>query len=361
MTSRPTIVHYDFADIRYSSFFTTGFVLNAPLYGYRFLLSREPPPLLAGSTMTEEWRSVHPDQARCTFLYQFKSDSEDFYFCIDTTDSSCAFHRPLLEKVRFYFKVNRDPNCVAQDSTLVAHAHKIKPILPFFPLRSGNRLVHVPRLLPYRPMAWDTHSVLRRIIDTPRIPSLEALKLLRGGSDHLDVFFVSSYYPEPIHDQAMAFRYKLMEELDRQGFRRSVYGFASKNELPEPFRRYSMKWFSFSDYVRNLAGSRLAIYVRGLFECTSFKFGEYLALGLPVVGQTVANNRESLTGLPHFDEQFAFDEPRDIALQAATMLRQGERRHMLGESNAHVFDTMLSPEAVTGDALELLGLRRNGA
>jgi hypothetical protein len=34
--SEPAIIHYDFADIRYSSFYSAGFYLAAPRYGYRF-------------------------------------------------------------------------------------------------------------------------------------------------------------------------------------------------------------------------------------------------------------------------------------------------------------------------------------
>ena len=208
-------------------------------------------------------------------------------------------------------------------------------------------------------MGWDLRSALRAVPDTARVPRLETLKKLRGTRESLDVFFVTSYYPGPNHAPAMEFRYRLMQELDGRGLRdSSVYGFASRKEIPQPFGRYSMPWFSLSEYLRTVARSRLAVYVRGLWHCVSFKFGEYLALGMPVVGQSLANNVDGLADLPHFDEQFAFDEPREIALQAGALLRQRERRTALAESNARVFDTVLSPETVTADALDVLGLRR---
>lgn len=357
MPPQPTIAHFDFANIRYSSFYRSGFAHNAPLYGYRLKLSRRPPAFLTESRMSEDWRK----QMSGPLLFRFMSGSEDYYFCIDVGDHDLGLHLPALQRVKFYFKVNYNPDCFMRDPTLLAHAHKIHPILPFFPLRSTKSLGQAPRLLPCRPMAWSFRSVLRRTIDTPRIPTMGTVKRLRGGSKSCDVFFLTTYYPGQLHEAAMEFRYKLMEELDRQHFARSVYGFASRKELPEPFSRYCVNRLSLSEYLRGLASSRVAIYVRGLWECISFKFGQYLALGLPIVGQTILNNRESLVSLPYFDEQFAFDDPRDIVLQAAAMLRHSDKRSLLGESNAYVFDRMLSPESVVANALDCLGVRRHGA
>jgi hypothetical protein len=356
MGSQPTIVHYDFADIRYSSFYSTGFLLNAAHYGYRFVISRKPPPLLDDPAIAASWGKDMTQ--RCRLLYRFTSDSEDYYFCIDTLDHNRNYNLPLLQNVEMYFKVNYDLDCIPRDREVVAHIDRIKPVLPFFPLRGNWRLGRIPRLWPSRTMAWDHRAAVRRIIDAPRVPSVETLRTLRGSSECCDVFFVSVYYPEEQHASAMEFRYELMQELDSQGFRRSLYGFATRTELPEPFNEYAIGWFSFRNYLRTLAGARLAIYVRGLLDCISFKFGEYLCLGVPVVGQTIANNRERLVGLPYLNEQFALEEPRDIALKAAVLLGQGDKRRALGESNARVFDTMLSPESATADVLEALGTHR---
>ena len=356
MASQPTVVHYDFADIRYSSFYSTGFLLNARRYDYRFEISTKPPRLLATPAVAETWHKGIAQGHH--LLYRFKSDSEDFFFCVDALDHSANYNLPLLQNVQIYFKVNYDPKRLPQDTSVTFCPDRIRPVLPFFPLRSGRRLRRLPRLFPYRAMAWDGHAILRRIIDAPRVPQLGTLRTLRDSAKCCDVFFVSAYYPGEQHASEMAFRYQLMAELDRQGLHRSVFGFATKTALPEPFNRYAMSWLSFRDYLRALAGARVAIYVRGLHGCISFKFGEYLCLGASIVGQTIANNREELGDLPHFRDQFAFDEPQAIARQAATLLGQSANRRVLSESNARVFDEMLSPEAATAHVLESLGVRR---
>jgi hypothetical protein len=357
MTPQPTIVHYDFASIRCSSFYITGFLANASPYNYRFILSRKLPSHLSAPVMTGEWR-VFSD---CLLLFRFKSAAEDCYFCIDVSDNCRAYHLPVLNIVKYYFKVNYDLDIIMCESSLSPHLHKIQPILPWFPLQTDNSLLRLPRLTPYRPMAWSYRSAIRRAIETLEIPRLETLRSLRSSGKLHDVFFLTTYYPGDFHANAMELRYKIMEQLDKQGFGQSgqsVYGFASRREIPKPFSKYAVNRYSLSSYMSNLARSRVAIYVRGLHDCISCKFGEYLALGLPVVGQTIANNRDSLLRFPYFVDQFAFDDPLDIVLEAVKMLGRSETRRELAESNARVFDTMLSPEAATADAVEGLGMRR---
>jgi hypothetical protein len=361
MPIQPTLVHYDFASMRYSSFYSTGFSLNAPRFGYRFKISRMPPPLFDVPGLAESRRQDR-NRNQC-LLYRFKSSTEDFFFCIDTLDHNLNYTVPLLQNVELYFKVNYHPDFVPTGPDVAPYVSRIQPILPFFPLRSGSWTPRIPRLIPSRQMAWDNRDILRRIIDEPRVPTLEALKTLRGRGERYDVFFVSAYYAEEALSPVMEFRHRVMTELDGQGLQRSVFGFAqgrrSRSEIPEPFNRYALPWFSFRDYLRTLAQARVAIYVRGVLDCISFKFGEYMCLGLPVVGQTMVNDRERLAHLPYFDEQFAFDEPADIARQAAALVGQEDKRHVLSQSNARVFDEVLSPESVTADVLEHLGMRRH--
>lgn len=352
MGSTPTITHYDFGSLQFSSFYATGLALNAPSHGYRFELSRRPPAFLDGVPMSAGQR----DMLSLRLLYTCRSEADDFAFCIDVADDSENFHVPLLDRVRYYFKLNHDLGFVRNDASLARYAQKIVPVLPGFPLKSGTCLPGRPRLLPCRAMAWDLRCTVRRMIDASSLPDVDALRRLRGDvAKDFDVFFVTTYYPEECHRAAMEARFKLMLELERQGLGRSLIGFADRHALPEPFARFAMDRLSLTDYLRALAGARLAIYVRGLLECISLKLGEYLALGVPVIGQRIANNRERLAVLPHFDEQFAYDEPADIAREAAALLKQDDRLRTLGESNARVFDEVLAPEAVVGEVLGVIG------
>lgn len=351
-----TLVHYELVDIRYSSFYVTGFQLNAPLYGYRFELSRQAPPLPPETGIgSDQWRASMRVPSR--LLFCLRSADNERWFCIDTSDHCLNYHVPMLRLVEAYFKVNYDPTCLPSDSPVVPHIGKLYPVAPFFPLRADHRLPLVPPLIPRRSMAWGRRAMLRRLIDAPRVPSLRSLRALREAPKRHDVFFGSVYYEGDHHAEAMESRLRVMEELDRQRLTNAVYGFVSRRDLPAPFRRYPLKRYPLSTYLATLASARVAIYVRGLWDCISFKFDEHLALGLPVSGQTLATDREILAGLPRFDEQFAFDDPRCIAERTAELCRTQELARTLGESNARVFDDVLAPQPATAAVLEKLGLR----
>ncbi|MBN1460356.1 MAG: hypothetical protein JXA57_12535 [Armatimonadetes bacterium] len=250
------------------------------------------------------------------------------------------------------FDVNYNPDVVNQEE----HAHKIISILPGIPLLENGIMNRVPRLTPCRQMRWDSRSAVKRIRALSRLYDLHTLRLLRDTAKSHDVYFVTTYYSGPTHAALVEFRYKVMEELLKQGSHETVCGFAARDELPKPFNKYALPRSSRYDYLSRLAGSRVAIYVRGCWDSVSFKFGEYLALGLPVVGQTIARRWEKLDTIPFVADQFAFDAPREIAEEAFRMVQQSEKRRLLGEANAAVFDSLLTPEAVISDVLERLGL-----
>ena len=104
-------------------------------------------------------------------------------------------------------------------------------------------------------------------------------------------------------------------------------------------------FYPLPEYLRRLAGSRIGIYVRGPHDALAFKFGEMLALGLPIVGQKILHNRSLLAGLPRFDEQFAFETPAEIVAQVATLLQDPTRLAALRGSNTAVFERHLTPAA----------------
>jgi glycosyltransferase involved in cell wall biosynthesis len=103
-----------------------------------------------------------------------------------------------------------------------------------------------------------------------------------------------------------------------------------------------------------MASARIAIYVRGLQNCLSFKFSQLLALGVPVVGQSIINNKDILMNNDYFTQQYAFDSPEEIVREAVKLLADPDKLNKIGRSNASIFDTKFTPQAVVTDILNIL-------
>jgi hypothetical protein len=117
---------------------------------------------------------------------------------------------------------------------------------------------------------------------------------------------------------------------------------------------YVVPRLSLSEYLDLMGRSRVGIYVRGTKGCLSFKFGELMALGSPVVGETILNNREYLYSLDYFDEQFAYDEPEQIVEQVIRLLENPARIEELRRANTATFLNHLSPRPAVAVILDRL-------
>lgn len=180
---------------------------------------------------------------------------------------------------------------------------------------------------------------------------LSNFRSLRDNEQSLDIFFVVHYYPEEIHASFNEFRYKIIRGLSQRDDLNVIVGFASKEPLPGKYEQLRVDPYTFHDYFQNFARTRLGIYVRGVHDCLSFKLGQLLAMGKPIIGQTLYNNKEELYRYSHFAEQFAFNNPVRIVEEAADLLYDPMRLQELGQSNAHVFDSHLDPTHTTADML----------
>jgi Glycosyl transferases group 1 len=352
------IVHYDLANIYYSSFFITGFSANAARLRYRFQFAKDVPAILTHAFGDEE----RLGNLRFILLFQARLGPESFYFCIDTRDSADVLprgeglrHLPLLDVVKYYFKVNFSQRLVDSDPDLSAYASKILPAAPFFPVATQAMRLRLPRLTPYPAALWGPEDVLLRFKGNTRMrPPQHVLKLRQCTKTH-DVFFVSTYYPEANHAPWMEFRYETMREIRRQAGIRSICGFVSNSDLPGKFADLRLRKLPFARYMRSLAAAKIAVYVRGLHDCVSFKFSEFLALGLPIVGQSVVNDVEVILRSGQLREQLRFDTPKEIVERVGQLLANDAERAALAAENMRLFDSHLSPEVVTRRILDDLG------
>lgn len=357
MKSKNQIIYYDFNDINYSSYYLTGFIQNAEIFHYKFVVLKKPPSLLFDPIMDCEWRNI----LFSICLFKAKIRNEEFYFCIDTRDSCEAksdrgmgYHLPLLKKVRYYFKVNYNEDAINNDLNLGTFAYKIIPILPFFPIKVPRLFPFLPRIIPCSSIAWTMRDAVKRVKDLRNLLTIEQIRQLRNLKKDIDLFFVMGFYGQKIHSAEDEFRYQIMKEIQKYRTITSIVGFASGKKLPGKFAEFQLKWYPLKEYLSWISRSRIAIYVRGVHNCLSFKFGQLLSLGMPIVGQTIPNNKSMLYNNKYFHDQFAFDNPKEIIQNAINLLDRPDKLIKLGESNAKVFDIKFTPKAVIYDLLKHL-------
>ena len=350
------IVYYDFGDLAYSSFFIKGFIDNEQEFGYRFAVSKRVPSLLRDQKMHGPWDGL----LSTVLIFEVIRPGGTFYFCIDTRDSSQrgvqhgeGYHLPLLNKVGRYFKVNYALDSILGDPVLETHRTTIFPAGPFFPLRVPVQRIRLPRLWPARSMHWTWGDIRRRLRSLVSGATLDELTRLRATPKELDVFFVVRYYANPLHAHDNEVRYELIKAIRQNRDLKSITGLVNVDDqsLPGKYAEYQCENYGFKSYLRHLAQSRVAIYVRGLHDCLSFKFSELLALGMPIVGQKIKNNAEQLYRNTVFGAQFAYEEPREIVQQLIHVLSDPEELRMVGAANALAFDTNFTPQSVVSDIL----------
>ena len=183
-----SIIHYDFANLEYSGFFLTGFIQNQERFNYKLKISKQVPSLLASYPKAAEWSA----NLFAISLYKVELFKDEFYFCIDAHDTGSGFHIPLLDKVRYYFKVNYNANFVTTDSYIKPLSHKIIPTSIVFPIRPPKILRFLPRVVPSNAMGWTIISHKQRLRAIKRrntLLSLDELIKLRDVKKDLDVYY----------------------------------------------------------------------------------------------------------------------------------------------------------------------------
>ena len=328
-----------------------GFLSNQKSLNYKFLVKRDKPALLQQSSISGEWNKFVFGLG----FFEFKNGSNNFFFCIDRSDHSTNFKNegyilPVLEKVKYYFKTNYNAVAIDSDPDIRKFSEKIIPIGPSFPLYIDNMLRFMPRILPGRNNNWTFKESKERINLMFRNPRLNYLKRLRNTETDLSVFFVMPYYP--MHKVLNEFRFEVMKALQANVRTNVILGFAPTQKLPENHQYFVQRVYEMRDYFRQLARSKVAIYVRGPHDGISSKLGQLLALGKPIIGQTITNNKELYYQNPFFNEQFAYDDPEEIARHVNELLHHPERAALFAKANADTFDTKFSPEIAVSAMIE---------
>lgn len=347
------IIYYDFGEVKSISFYINGFLSNQKKYNYSLLIKREKPSFLNQSLLIGEW-------GKFIFrlgLFEFKNGNNTFFFCIDRCDHSSNYMNegyiiPILETVKYYFKANYDATAIDDDINIKKFRDKIIPIGLSFPLHIENMIKFMPRILPGSNNNWTFKEFQDRLSLMFRNPRLSYLNHLRKTEPDLNLFFVLPYYSnQKILNE---FRFEVMIALQNLVKTNAIIGFASRGKLPEKYQYFKQPVYEMRDYFCHLARSKVAVYVRGPHDGISSKLGQLLALGKPIIGQTIHNNKELYYQNPFFNEQFAYDEPEEIAKHVHELLQHPEKAASFAKANANTFDTRFSPEITVSKIIEKL-------
>ncbi len=372
-----SLTFYDTSRVYYSSYYLNGFNELKNTRKLKISISNLLPRQLNAAIRNPEWQ--HSLFAMALFKYQ--QDNKEWYFCIDTHDANSVnaanhtggYHLPLLHSVDVYFKVNYNPNEIAQTPELKIFQEKICSISQFFPLRPtsllplSRRLLLPPTLFGFRPSIDYTYpnfdyllDAKHRLRDLNNFQSLEEITAYRKTCKDIDIFFVTSFRHNPNyearHEATMERRYQVMKKLSCIPTLNNAIGFSSSSSKtpPDKFAKIAHRRLSQSDYLETLARAKVVIYTQGIKGCISSKFGLAMALGIAVIGEPLMNNPELLTTHPHLREQFRYTDPDELVEHAIDLAIHPEKAREIGALNAATFDNYLAPRPTAQYVLNTL-------
>jgi hypothetical protein len=354
------ITYYDFSTLTYVSIFAIGFIENADEYGYEFVVSHEYPQELADVELGANW-DTNPRITKSIFRYE--DDKDSFLFCIDAGDPNweppVIFDPiPFLERCRYYFKVNYNEDEMAKTPEIEIYREKIWPLSHVFPLLPRHWWRFLPKLTPIGGRPWPFAKIKQRMKNLRDMIRIDELRALRDVEKDIDLFFVSRYRQSDVNEEQNDLRLTIINEMSKNQDLNLLIGFvAVKDDAPQEYLKYKLPWFSYSQYLNLLARSRVAIHLHGSLGSLSFRFGEEMSIGKPLVGVTLLNNKENLYEFDRFDEQFAYDDPYDMVERINYLLEHPDKREELRKANIETFERHLVPKSV---AVEILTVIQNG-
>jgi hypothetical protein len=350
------ITYYDFCNLQYAGFYLNGFQENAQERGYRLVVSHNQPSELTRINLNEERRTKY---LSLYLIFRYEGD-ETFLFAIDTSDLNGDMSQgwdcnPLLDVCRHYFKVNYNKEAIEANPELAPYQDKILPVPIVFPVAVYQPWHFHPKLTSVHGSAWPRKAILRRFKSLRNIPSLSDYRRMRVVPKDLDVFFIASIYSEAgraynreINDHRKA----IVEGLNKYSRYNILARYIDVNGTAEGLGSYVIPRMKLSQYLDLMSRSRIGIYVRGFFGCLSFKFGELMAMGIPVVGESILNNREMMYGFNYFQEEFAYDEPEEIVERSIYLLEHPALIDEYRRANTETFEKYLSPGPVVSAILD---------
>jgi hypothetical protein len=352
-----TIVYYDLASEYYLAYPLDGLLREAGNHGFRIRISKRVPKLLRDI----EWSGT--DVRRLFSLGVFKvldGSKPPRWFCIDTHDDSSpdGYFRPLLGRVDWYFKLNFNQDLIAENPWFQQHLDQIYPLGCTFAIRPSQAWRFLPRPFPAYGLPWGGFEMKRRLVALARNPSMEGYRRMRAIQQESDVFVARRYYTEPEHMQSNLDYLRVFEGLAEIGGVSGIFGFTGLPETaPDFFQRFNIgSDRTLREHLTLTAISRICVYLPGTYNCLSFKFGQFLAMGKPVVG--LALPFSPISGIMDADRevleaQFVCASVDEIAPRLDALRKDPERIADLRSRNVEIFERYFSPVAVARRIMEI--------
>ncbi len=335
-SAQTEIVCYDTGYLDFLSFYALGFHEMALTGELRIRGASLP-----GGTRLAE--SLEADRA--LLLFEYVSGAERFFFCIDAYDDPCCVHHDALARCRMYFKVNYDAAALRGVLGASHLLDRIHPVNPPFPLRLPLKMQFQ---LPGRYRVLNARRGIQRAMVgyQSKHRTLQWMRNLRSARKRYDVYLALAYYRSG-QDALNERRLRLFEAFHRCPDISGRIGFFSADpaSVPGAYRRYLIPQTSREVHLRLIAESSVSVYVRGVDDCISFKFGEQLALGAAVVGHTLCASAADRLLAGEMRGQYAFDEPEAVADGVRQLLAAPGWIRSLQSANARWFDQQLAPGA----------------
>jgi hypothetical protein len=275
-------------------------------------------------------------------------DGDQFSICIDTidnafhdTDRGQAFDLVAMQWVRRYFKVNHNSAAIAAHPVLSQLRHKISPVGPFAPVRLNRPLGYMapPRNDPDQ--GWSRADSLRRIRHARATPSVADYEKLARAPRTTDVHMAVPFYNDANLAELDEFRVEAVRAVRALGRPGNV---GLVGDVPAALSDLALERVPLAEHLARLAATSVAVYLRGVHDCFSFKLCQYLALGLPMVGQPLihdlgvdATEVGALRLLRH-------ETADDIAEAVDTLLDDPTERLSLESESRNFYRNHVSPE-----------------
>ena len=354
------ITYYDFSNIDHASFFAEGFLHLQGRGELQFQVSKSIPAELIGLELPT-WITYRKPAS--TTVYRYEDESSNFLFCVDSNDHNGldpdlpdvypGYHLPLIERVKYYFKINYNEEAIAATPAVTPFVDKIAPLPLQYPLRISKSRPFLPSLTRMSGQRWPLGPTKRRLKHMRMMLPLSEYRRLRQLPRDLDVFFVTTIYNSPDHEESNAWRLELLQAISAYSHLNTLIGVVNlKDDLPPEFAKFQLRPMPFNTYITQLARSKVGLYIRGTYGCVSWKFGQYFALGKPIVGESLLNNRQNMYAYDDFSEQFNYGEPKEIADRIAELVADPVKLQQLGETNTATFENHFTPVAVVRQILK---------
>ena len=343
------ITFFDRTTLVYSSLFVTGLYQNIKKLNYTFSIEKHFPDFL------NESKLGFPEKNILSTISLFKAtiENDEFYFCIDTGDANgqhSGYEQLLLDNVKFYFKVNFNQDLIAE----APFKNKIIPTPIVYPVTVPALWQYFPPLSFRSSQSWPRHEVINRIKQMLNLVNLTDVRQLRQTPKDIDIFFVVTYYDQAWHEADNEFRYQLISAIRKLKGIKAIAGFASRKPLPGKYAEFQIRRYLLNEYLEMQSRAKIAIYVRGLHNCLSFKLGSLLGMGSPIIGQPLLNNTSNYKDLNYYSEQFAFEKPEEIIQAAIELLDHPDRQKALAKSNASFFDENLTSDKIIENIIKVI-------